>query len=229
MVEGNPVIGTNNPAEGRQGRERTLTDDELRIIWRHCHGPKQSDGDGGGVDDFSRIILLLLLTGCRRDEIGSLRWSEVDLPNSRLSLPPERTKPGRALVLPLVPTARAILEAAPKRLGRDFVFGFSGGGFGAWSWSTLALHGRISAAEGRALPRWTIHDLRRTVRTRLSELGIEPHIAELVLNHVAHRRGVVGIYDRHHYYPEIAAALAKWEAHLLAIVGQPTGNARSED
>ncbi|MGB9174990.1 MAG: integrase, partial [Bradyrhizobium sp.] len=65
---------------------------------------------------------------------------------------------------------------------------------------------------------WTLHDLRRTVRTRMSKLGVKPHVAELVLNHIAHRSGVVGIYDHHDYQPEIAEALAKWEAHLLAIV-----------
>ena len=126
MVDADPVIGTNNPIEGKQGRDRVLTDDELRIIWQNCQD-----------DDFGRIVRLLLLTACRRDEIGWLRWSEVDLTGSRLLLPAERTKPGRALEMPLVPTARGILEGAPKRLGREFVFGGSGGGFGAWSWCTM--------------------------------------------------------------------------------------------
>jgi integrase len=208
MTDANPVAGTNNPIEGKQGRDRVLSDAEIRIIWRHCKD-----------DDFGRIVRLLLLTACRRDEIGWLRWGEVDLHGGRLLLPAERTKPGRALELPLTPTARAILETAPRRLGRDFVFGGKGGGFGAWSWCTMALHGQITAAEGRALPHWTLHDLRRTVRTGMSKLGIKPHVAELVLNHVAHRSGVVWIYDHHDYQPEIADALKKWEAHLLAIVG----------
>jgi integrase len=208
MVDGNPVVGTNDPIEGKQGRDRVLSDDELRIVWRHCQD-----------DDFGRIVRLLLLTACRRDEIGWLRWQEVDLSGSRLLLPAERTKPGRALEMPLVPTARAIIEGAPRRLGREFVFGGRGGGFGAWSWCTMALHSRIIAAESQALPHWTLHDLRRTVRTGMSKLGVKPHVAELVLNHIAHRSGVVGIYDHHDYQPEISEALAKWEAHLLAIVG----------
>lgn len=220
MVEANPVIGTNNPIEGKQARDRVLTDEEVRIVWRHCPN-----------DDFGRIVRLLLLTACRRDEIGWLRWNEVDLQGSRLLLPAERTKPGRALELPLSPTARAILEVAPKRLGREFVFGGRGGagagrgGFGGWSWGKLHIDARIAAGEGKALPRWTLHDLRRTVRTGLSKLGIKPHVAELVLNHVAHRSGVVGIYDHHDYQPEIAEALAKWEAHLLAIIKQQAAGA----
>jgi len=207
MVDTNPVVGTNNPIEGKLGRDRVLTDDEIRIVWRHCQD-----------DDFGRIVRLLLLTACRRDEIGWLSWNEVDLQGGRLLLPAERTKPGRVLDLPLTPTARTILQTAPRRVGRDFVFGARGGGFGAWSWCTLALHARITDAENRALPHWTLHDLRRTARTSMSKLGVKPHIAELVLNHVAHRSGVVGIYDHHDYQPEIADALAKWEAHLLAIV-----------
>jgi integrase len=207
MVEANPVIGTNNPIEGKQGRDRVLTDDEVRIVWRNCQD-----------DDFGRIVRLLLLTACRRDEIGWLRRSEIDLAGGRLLLPAERTKPGRALEMPLVPTARTILETAPRRLGREFVFGGKGGGLGAWSWCKLALDARIAAAGAGALPHWTLHDLRRTVRTGMSKIGVKPHVAELVLNHVAHRSGVVGIYDHHDYYPEIFAALAGWESHLLAIV-----------
>jgi integrase len=67
MVDANPVIGTNNPIEGKQGRDRVLTDEEIRIVWRHCQD-----------DDFGRIVRLLLLTACRRDEIGWLRWREVE-------------------------------------------------------------------------------------------------------------------------------------------------------
>jgi hypothetical protein len=65
---------------------------------------------------------------------------------------------------------------------------------------------------------WRLHDLRRTVRTRLGKLGVLPHIAELVLNHAGHKSGIGGVYDHHDYQTEIADALLKWEVHLLAIV-----------
>jgi hypothetical protein len=51
-------------------------------------------------------------------------------------------------------------------------------------------------------------------------LGVAPHIAELVINHV--RGGVWAIYDRHRYEPEIKAALAAWADHVKAIVGGAT-------
>ena len=65
LCEVNPVIATNNPAEGAKPRERVLSDDELRVVWRAC-----------ADDDFGRAVRLLILTGCRRDEIGGLRWDE---------------------------------------------------------------------------------------------------------------------------------------------------------
>jgi integrase len=55
---------------------------------------------------------------------------------------------------------------------------------------------------------WRLHDLRRTVATRLSDLGVQPHIVEAVLNHISgHKAGVAGIYNRAVYAPEKRAAL----------------------
>jgi hypothetical protein len=67
LCEANPVVGTNDPGHDVKSRERTLADDELQAIWCAC-----------GEDDFGRIIRLLMLTGCRRNEIGDLRWSEIN-------------------------------------------------------------------------------------------------------------------------------------------------------
>jgi integrase len=205
----NPVIGTENPLEGREPRDRVLNDNEIRTIWRHC-----------GDDDFGKIIRLLLLTACRRDEIGALRWPEVDLTAGKLALPKERTKSKRVHVLTLPATAVAILSSIRRRNSHNTLFGGGASGFNAWSYNTLALNARIAAAEGKALPAWRIHDLRRTVRTRLGKLGVLPHIAELVLNHTGHKSGIGGVYDHHDYEPEITAALTRWEAHLLAIVSE---------
>lgn len=207
LVDRNPVIATHNPVEGLPARDRVLSDEEVRILWRACQD-----------DDWGRIVRLLLLTACRRDEIGRLRWSEVDPENARLLLPAERTKSGRAMEVPLVPTAKAILQAVPRPLKREFVFGAWGEGYGGWSFGMANFRAAIAIAEKRELPHWTLHDLRRTVRTGMSKLGVQPHIAELVLNHVAHKSGVVGVYDHHSYQPEIADALARWEKHLLSVV-----------
>jgi integrase len=206
-VKANPTIGTENPVKGKEPRDRVLNDDEIRLIWRNS-----SD------DEFGKIIRLLFLTACRRDEIGGLRWPEVEPATGKLVLPKERTKAKRTHELTLPATAVAILGSVPRRNSRDTLFGGGANGFNAWSYSTLALNGRITTAAGKALAPWRLHDIRRTVRTRLGKLGVLPHIAELVLNHAGHKSGIGGVYDHHDYEPEITAALVKWEAHLLTIV-----------
>lgn len=80
-VKSNPTVGTDNPVYGKEPRDRVLTDDEIRSIWRGCLD-----------DDFGKIVKLLLLTACRRDEIGCLRWQEIDLAEGKLRLPKERVK-----------------------------------------------------------------------------------------------------------------------------------------
>jgi integrase len=207
-VKANPTIGTDNPVYGKEPRDRVLTDAEIRCIWRNSL-----------EDDFGKIVRLLMLTACRRDEIGGLRWAEVDLTAGKLVLPRERTKSKRALELTLPATALAIIGSVRRRNSRDTLFGGGANGFNAWSYNTMALSARINAAKGKALAPFRLHDLRRTVRTRLGKLGVLPHIAELVLNHAGHKSGIGGVYDHHDYEPEITEALAKWEAHLLAIVG----------
>lgn len=64
------------------------------------------------------------------------------------------------------------------------------------------------------LPRFTVHDFRRTARTHLSALGVDPHIAERCLNHKI--KGVEGIYDRHSYFAERKGALAKLAAFVVS-------------
>jgi integrase len=202
LCEANPVVATNDPSAGIPARDRVLDDSEIRVIWKACED-----------DDFGRIVKLLLLTGCRREEIGALRRDEVK--NGVMTIPGTRTKNHRTLTLTLPPLALDILRSAPQRADREYVFGNRGGGFSAWSYSTLRLGHRIIEAEGKPLAHWTLHDLRRTMRSGLGKIGVAPHIAELVINHV--KGGVEGIYDRHKYEREIAAALALWADHIEAI------------
>ena len=171
-VDTNPVTATNNPAENVKPRERVLSDAEIAAVWHACLD-----------DDAGRIVKLLILTGCRREEIGKLKFSEVNLETGLMSIPPGRTKNYRTLELPLPPLALDILRSV-KQEGRpgEYVFG-RGNGFAAWAWATLSLHARISAAQGKALEKWVLHDLRRTMRTGLGRLGIAPHIAELCVGH----------------------------------------------
>jgi integrase len=204
LCDANPVLLTNDPAEGIQPRERVLSDHELVAIWNAC-----------GDDDFGRIVRLLLLTGCRREEIGGLQWREIDFDTGVMTIPGERTKNHRALALTLPAVALDILRSAKRREDRDHVFG-KRGSFGAWSYATMALNSRISDVEGKSLPHWTLHDLRRTFRTGLGKLGVRPDVAERCVNHI--KGGVEEIYNRHRYEREIASALAQWAEHVAALI-----------
>ena len=206
LAEINVVVGTNIPDADIGPRERVLEDTEIKAIWNAC-----------ADDDFSRIIRLLILTGCRRSEIGDLKWSEIDLDTGILTIPGERVKNGRTLTLTLAPAALEIIRSVPRRDDREYVFGDRGrAGFNSWSYCTIALNGRVTTALGRALPAWSLHDIRRSARSGLGRIGIPPHVAELVIGHA--RPGIQAIYDKHKYESEIAQALARWSDHVLGIV-----------
>jgi hypothetical protein len=73
----------------------------------------------------------------------------------------------------------------------------------------------------KGMPEWVLHDLRRTVSTRMHEdIGILPHIVEAVLNHVSgHRAGVAGNYNRALYLDDKRRALIAWANHIDTLMG----------
>jgi integrase len=204
LCDANPVLGTNKREENGP-RERALSDEEAAALWIATED-----------DHFGRIVRLLMLTGCRRDEIGSLQWSEIDINARKITLPKERTKNGREHIVPLTDSALEILAVMPRIEGRDYVFGLSGGGFSNWSQAKRELEKTIK------LKPWTLHDLRRTVRTGLGMLGIAPHIAEAVLNHLPAK--LIRTYDRNKYEPEKRDALDRWANHLAVAVAVAQAN-----
>jgi len=204
LCDSNPVIGTNKRDE-KGPRERSLSNAEVAQVWL-----------GAGDDDYGRILKLLLLTGCRRAEIGDLKWSEIDLEARTITLPGERTKNGQQHVVALTDSAIAILMGIERRADREYVFGHTrAGGFCAWSVSKREFDKALK------LEPWTVHDLRRTVRTGLGDLGVQPHIAEAVINHLPPK--LIRTYDRNKYESEKRAALDQWATHLKSVVAQATG------
>ena len=209
-VPANPVVNAGKNPE--RARDRVLTPSELRLVWSNV-----------GDDQYSAIIKLLALTGARANEIAGLRWSEIV--DGHITLPAERTKNKRAHVLPLAPAAAEIIAQQPARADRDLVFGDGGGPFSGWSRCKERLDQRIAKAnDGKPLPDWTIHDLRRSTATHMAEIGVLPHIVEAVLNHVGgHKAGVAGTYNRATYEKDKRDALILWAEHLAAIVKDRPG------
>lgn len=215
LVNSNPVSATKRTEE--KSRDRVLDLGEMSLIWNSLE-----------ENHFGTIMKLLALTGQRAAEIAGLRWSE--LKDDVIVLPPERTKNHREHVVPLSEPALALIAAQPRRFGtdgelRDLIFGFGDGPFSGWGNSMETLNKCIAQNAGQWLPHFTPHDLRRSFATHASGLGVQPHIIEVILNHVSgFRAGVAGIYNRHSYEAEKRTALALWADHLLASVESRTSN-----
>ena len=205
IAKSNPTINAQALAVNAP-RDRVLDDNEIRALWAACRD-----------DDFGRIIKLLLFTGARRNEIGGLQWSEINLGTGVLTIPGTRTKSRKELRLGLPPAALDIIRSIPQRADRQYLFGQSGGEYSRWGYAKVELDKRLAEAGHRFKP-WTLHDLRRTCRTRLAALGIAPWVAEEVLGHTTHRQGVIGTYNRHHYDLEVKDALAQWAKALTKII-----------
>jgi integrase len=196
LTESNPTIGSVAPA-GNGGRKRKLSDSELTSIWRAC-----------GDDDHGRIIRLLILSACRRAEIGNMCHSELG--DGTFTIPEARSKNGKAHTLPVLPMMSRIIRDMPHMAFRDQLFGVRGPGFTSWAQGKTALDERSGVTD------WTVHDIRRSVATRMGDLGVQPHVIEAVLNH--QRAGVAGIYNKSPYATEVRAALVLWEDHIHALL-----------
>jgi integrase len=210
MLERNALIGTKRP-QPEQQRDRALDNDEMRAVW--------SAADP--ATDYGCIVRLLMLTGQRREEVGGMRWAELDLDRARWTLPGERTKNGRVHLVPLSTQAVAILSPRTRQDDRAAVFGRGEEGFSGWSKAKRHLDAAAKLTEP-----WRLHDLRRSVVTHMAEIGVAPHIIEAAVNHISgHKAGVAGVYNRAAYSAEKRAALQRWADHLDAIVADaPAGN-----
>ena len=220
-LERSPIEGVKGP-KPPPSRDRVLDDAELLLVW------KASDALGY---PFGPLIRLLILTGARREEIAALEWAEIDREACVWVLPPSRSKNGVAARQPLSSLAVAELDILAKRHGTaagwpkaGLVFSTTGNtSVSGYSRAKNRLDKAIDALTEKqdALPSapWRLHDLRRTLATGLQRLGVRFEVTEAVLNHVSgSKSGVAGIYQRHDWAQEKAAALDAWAAHVAALL-----------
>jgi integrase len=219
-----PMLRVDKPPKAER-RNRVLAADEIRVIWHACEGleadalsGKRHRGRHPLRPDKARVIRLLFLTACRVQEIGDLEWDEIKWPQNQLEIRGSRTKNHETHHLPLVDTALDILKSVQRRPDRKYVFGVTGAGCELKSNVVDKINERIAQMGGKVPAHWTIHDIRRTVRTGMGELGIRGEIAERVLNHVGHLTDEERTYDRFEYGPQMREALVRWEDKLLHIV-----------
>lgn len=220
-LERSPIEGVKGP-KPPPSRDRVLEDAELLLVW------KASDALGY---PFGPLIRLLILTGARREEVAALEWAELDLEACVWVLPPNRSKNGVAARQPLSSLAVAELNILAKRHGiaagwpkSGLVFSTTGNtSVSGYSRAKTRLDKAIAALAEKqdTLPPspWRLHDLRRTLATGLQRLGVRFEVTEAVLNHVSgSKSGVAGIYQRHDWAQEKAAALEAWADHVSGLL-----------
>jgi integrase len=193
-------------------RERTLTDVELRKVW------KATDELKAKARAFVRI---LVMTAAREMEVADIATGEIDLEKGTWFIPGSRTKNGCGIVLPVPPILVVDLKAVwPVHGGAAgphwrLLGDISGNGLRGFS----KLKARLDKASGVTDWRW--HDLRRTARTGMTRLGVPRDHAEAAINHISGRTQLERTYDRHDYADEVIAALSKWQGHILSLVAKP--------
>jgi integrase len=218
-VETNPCVGVHRP-EPSKARERVLSNDEIRWMWKACDDPPLGE-------PFAAIVRLLLLTGQRLNEVAGMRRDELSDEGATWNIPSTRTKNKRPHVVPLPPTARALIPVPDG----DLVFTTTGTTPpSGWSRAKARLGNsmlKVAKQErpGATIAPWRLHDLRRTAVTGMIELGLRPDVIEHVVNHISgHRSGVAGVYNRSELLPERKAALERWSTHVLGLVSEQPAN-----
>ena len=138
-----------------------------------------------------------------------MTWAEIS--GDEWTIPRERYKTGVEVTLPLSKAAKKVLAEIPRIKGCEFVFTTDGrtliSGF-----STFKLKFDIACG----VKDWRLHDLRRTSRSLMSRAGVNSDIAERCMGHAL--PGIRGTYDKHHYIPEMHAALEALAAQIDAVL-----------
>ena len=212
VIEASPCTDFDKVAETH--RERVLTDEEIKLLWAAL------DTNNKAVDIYvvTKLALkMILLTGQRPGEIRGMAQDELDLEAKIWTIPSGRMKSKTAHRVPLTDMALELIEQARAYSG-DSLFIFTAHKDKPITSNALPKALRRHWEKEIGLPEAaTPHDLRRTVRTRLAELGVEDTIAERVLAHKL--QGLLKVYNHYAYDKEKRGALEAWERKLRLIVG----------
>jgi integrase len=204
LLQRSPLEGVPSPAKSAP-RERVLTQDELVLVWRASETLR---------GNFGPLLRLLILTGQRRNQIASLRAEWIDFERRTISFPSQVMKGGRAHTVPYGDLTMAILKTLPKS-GLLFAAPASNTPYSAFSAAKQVLDRKL----GGSVAPFVIHDLRRSFASAWQSIGVPIAVTETML---AHRSGsfagIVSVYQRHDYLPEMRAAVERWEQFLGGLL-----------
>ncbi len=231
LAKFNPMAGLRTPSRTRQQRLRdaedkgkALTDAELVAVWRVAQAIQDRGQRGERVaGSFGALAQFALLTGMRRGELAQLRRDRhvltgeraVDnrgIKGERIHLPKTITKTAADHDIPLTPLMRAVIAAQPRGLSPLlFPSRITGGRLMGWTKLVAALKDSTGVDV-------ELHDLRRTVRTLMSRLGVAEDIAELAIGH--QRADLVARYNKDQAWQARVEAFEKVSAHISALLAE---------
>jgi integrase len=211
-LESIPVVGL-KAVHRERPRDRALTTEEIRRLWQGLPMARMAD-------ELKDVVRLALILGQRVGEISGMTANEIDRDNKRWILPAERVKNGLPHSVPLSDLALSILNPRLEQRGK-YLFP------GRYNQDIPVL----ASAPNKALQRnlkllgvqhFTIHDIRRTVNSRMAALGLSAELRSRILNHVSGRRASIteSVYNVHQYEDEKRAALNTWANELQNIIGR---------
>jgi integrase len=211
LLRVSPCDGIESASSSAPASDRILDDAEIKKFWKACDATPYP---------FGPMFKLLLLTGCRREEIAALQESEIDLEARTLTLAPNRTKNGRKHAVHLSDLAMAIIENMPTvKNDAGYLFSTNGRTFATgYSKAKTALDKAMGP-----MPAWRLHDLRRTMVSGMARIGVALPVVERCVNHISGSfAGIVGVYQRHDFAKETAAAFGAWALHVEGVAtGKP--------
>lgn len=190
--------------------KRYFSDDEIGAFWLALEGSRI-------VHQNKIFIKLLLLTGCRGVELRKAKKGEFDVKNRTWRVPAENSKTRQPFVRGLSGEAAKLIDGAMSlypNISQLFPPAIVQGDRPMSAGVLLNMAEQLRNEMG--VHDWAMHDLRRTAKTKMSELGIEPHVSEKVLGHKL--GGVLAVYDQHSYLKEQQNALDIWAAHVASCV-----------
>jgi integrase len=171
---------------------------------------------------YGTFYKLVALTGARNTEARRAQWKEFDLSTAIWTVPEERYKSGQVHRVPLSSDAISLLRTLDRFEGSDWLFTYDG----KIPINSGSQHKKELVAAMERIPKdstpFTVHDIRRTVRTRLAALRVPSEIAEMIIGHG--KRGMERVYNQHQYLDEMREALEAWARCLRSIVNPPPAN-----
>jgi integrase len=203
----NPAAAIPSRAVGeKKARTRALEPREIGQLLRALDGAR---GEAETINAFR----LLLLTMVRREEFLQATWVEFNLDSALWTIPGERTKNGKAHVVPLSSQAvEILLEQKESTGGIGLILP---GRTPGKALSTGTLHESMKRNSSFGIAAFTPHDFRRTASTILHEQGWNSDVIEKALNHTM--KGVRGIYNKAEYLDQRREMLQAWGNYVMAL------------